>query len=477
MLEIYRDLFKALKNEDVSYCNWKDHYDVEKNLEGHGDLDLFVPLRLKLAFEEISKKIGFRQVLSYQSSHDHVEHYYGLDKSTLKFVHIHVYFKIITGEHISKNYDIPFENYILENLDESDFLPKTNIIAQNVIFLTRYFLKIGSLYGLFQYWRDQRKYSNEWKFLNHDCNFKDVLELNLSFKDLEEMKKIFKSSSFTKKILFSLRFKNKFKNFKRRSFFQYQIFIIQNLIIRIINKVFLKKQKIFVPGIVIAICGLDGTGKSTLVSKLKILFSNHFCTKVIHLGKPKSNIFTYLINIIIKIYSILKIILPVKKNPNTLLPKNISIIYAIRSVLLAYDRKVQSNKARSYSENGYIVICDRYPGIQYGKMDSPRIPENISKGFIYQFFYNLEQNLYKSIKQAKFIFQLSVSLDEAIVRNNLREKFGKETEDELRDRFLLNSDAKFLGENYYIIDATLSQKKILKQVVNELWFSKHWSSK
>ena len=56
MLEIYRDLFKALKNEDVSYCNWKDHYDVEKNLEGHGDLDLFVPLRLKLAFEEILKK-------------------------------------------------------------------------------------------------------------------------------------------------------------------------------------------------------------------------------------------------------------------------------------------------------------------------------------------------------------------------------------------------------------------------------------
>ena len=56
-----------------------------------------------------------------------------------------------------------------------------------------------------------------------------------------------------------------------------------------------------------------------------------------------------------------------------------------------------------------------------------------------------------------------------------RSNITKLTEDELRDRFLLNSDAKFLGENYYIIDATLSQKKILKQVVNELWFSKHWS--
>ena len=109
---------------------------------------------------------------------------------------------------------------------------------------------------------------------------------------------------------------------------------------------------------------------------------------------------------------------------------------------------------RDSSKSGYIVICDRYPGIHVGKMDSPRIPKNKSKGFLYQYCYEIEQSLYKSIRKAKLIFQLSVPLEVAIDRNNLRNKFGKETENELIRRFSLNSDAKFLGENNYNIDAT-----------------------
>ena len=90
--------------------------------------------------------------------------------------------------------------------------------------------------------------------------------------------------------------------------------------------------------------------------------------------------------------------------------KNISLIYALRSVLLAYDRKIQSKQAFDYSRKGYLVICDRYPGLENGKMDSPRIPANQSRGALYQYCYNLEQKLYRSIQHAKFIFQLSVPL-------------------------------------------------------------------
>ena len=475
MLEIYKNLFKNLNNENITFCNWKDHHTAEKHLEGNGDLDIFIPLRLRKEFDRISKKEGFRQVSSYQSSHNYIRHYYGLDEPTSKFVHIHAYFRIITGEHISKNYDLPIESYILENLDNSFLLPKTNIAAQNAIFLIRYFLKIGSLYGLIQYWRDFRKYSNEWNYIKHDCNFDDISELKLSFQDLEKMKQIFVSSSFAKKFLFSLKIKKKLREYQRRSFFQHQVFNIKNLLLRSFNKIFLKKQKIFEPGIVIAVCGLDGSGKSTLVSNLKFFFSKHFCTKIIHLGRPQSNMITFLANIIIKIYSLFKVVFPKRKSPSeSLLSNNVSIIFAIRSVLLAYDRKIQSNKVFQYSKDGFMVICDRYPGMQNGKMDSPRIPKNPLKGYLYQYFYNLEQKLYRSIKKAKFIFQLSVPLDVAIARNNLRVKFRKETDNELRERYLLNYEAKFLGENYYTIDASMSPKKVLEEVVNEVWFSKHW---
>jgi len=117
------------------------------------------------------------------------------------------------------------------------------------------------------------------------------------------------------------------------------------------------------------------------------------------------------------------------------------------------------------------VICDRYPGLAIGKMDSPRIPFNRSRGRLYQSCYILEQKLYKLIKPANLIFQLSVPLNVAIDRNNKREKADKETEDELRERFLLNSDAKFLAEDCIGVDATVSFKEVLLQVSNKVWLS------
>jgi thymidylate kinase len=476
MLSVYNNFFKELHNKNIIFCNWKDHHAVNNYLNGDGDLDLFVPIRFKKNFDEIAKNEGFRRVISFQSNHDYIEHYYGLDQVTLKFVHIHVYFKIITGEHASKNYDLPLENYILINLDRSSILPKINVVGQHTIFLIRYFLKIGSIYGIFQYWRDIKKYSNEWNSFEKNFDYDDILDLGIFKSELKYLDKIYTSSFLLKKFFLSIKFKEKLKLFRRRPYLQYQKFIIQDLGIRIFNKLILKKKKTLKPGIVIAICGLDGSGKSSLVSALKLNFSKHFSTKVFHLGRPKSNTLTFLFNIVVKFSSFLKRFKNIQKRTHTsILSKKISYIYLIRSVLLAYDRKIQSDKAFKYSKNGYMVICDRYPGLENGKMDSPRIPADKLKGSIYQFFYKTEQKLYKSIIKARFIFQLTVPLEIAIKRNSLRKKFGKETDDELRERYNLNSGAKFIGENYYNIDASKSFETVLEDFTKKIWYSKYWN--
>tara|TARA_B100001996_G_C18398192_1_gene491862 strand:- start:112 stop:609 length:498 start_codon:yes stop_codon:yes gene_type:complete len=149
--------------------------------------------------------------------------------------------------------------------------------------------------------------------------------------------------------------------------------------------------------------------------------------------------------------------------------KNISIVYAIRSVLLAYDRKVESQRAHKLSKEGYLVICDRYPGLSPGKMDSPRIYEDQKRGSFYKFCHRLEKGLYMSIKPADTILHLSVSLDEAIRRNNKREKFGKETEDEIRARYNVNSGVKFLSDDYNDIDATVSLEEVLFVATSLIW--------
>ena len=468
MLKIFQSLFESLQMNDVQFCNWKGHHAVESHLYGDGDLDLFIPLDYKNQFRKISKRIGFKRVISYQADHKFIEHYYGFDVDSSKFVHIHVYFKIVTGEHISKNYILPLDKYLIDNKDTTQILPILNDRAKRSIFLIRYFLKIGSVYGIAQYLREKNKYSLEWKSFKKIGHYEDILELNLSSKDLNYFDKVFESSNPLKSILLSIKMKKKLKKFRRRKFSELLIFNFKNFVRRLTNKYFIKKKKLFNPGFVIAICGLDGSGKSSVVKALKQNFSEHFSVKIFHLGRPSSNLLTLSFKPFILIFSFIKRL--IKKNKKkTSENRNISIIYAIRYVLLAYDRKVESERAHKFSNEGYLVICDRYPGLTNGKMDSPRIPENQERGALYKFCHRLEKNIYISIKPADSIFHLSVPLKEAIRRNNKRIKFGKESDDEIHERYKVNTGVRFLSNNYNNIDATFSFEKVLSLITNLVW--------
>jgi thymidylate kinase len=145
------------------------------------------------------------------------------------------------------------------------------------------------------------------------------------------------------------------------------------------------------------------------------------------------------------------------------------MLFAIRSVILAYERKAASDKAHNFSQRGYLVVCDRYPGLHPGKMDSPRIPNDKSRSMLYQFLYRFERSLYNSIQPANDIFHLHVPLEVSIERNNARDKIGKETNDEIRERFRVNSGIKFLSNNYHIVDASVPFKGVFSKVSYGIW--------
>jgi len=474
MLKVFTALFDALRKNDVKFCNWKSHYDVQNQLNGNGDLDLFVPFNCKASFEAVIDPIGFRRVISYQADHDFIEHYYGLDADTGKFAHIHVYFKIVTGEHISKNYILPLDPFIIANLDDSVELPTVNESAKITIFLIRHFLKIGSPFGMLQYWRELDKHTSEWRLLDFKGLVTHIPEINLTADEIEKMAEVYISSGLVANFLLAINFKYKFRRFRRRSFFKHQAYIAKNVLTRATNRIFLKRKKLFSPGRIVAICGLDGTGKSSLVETLDKHFSLHFCVKRLHLGRPSSSILSFIFQPFLAIRTQLFALIggSVSEAKNRPEAKDISIIYALRSVLLAYDRKAEANRAHNLSDKGYLVICDRYPGLFSGKMDSPRIPHDLHRGRIYQYCYRLEQHLYHTIRPAEMLFHLQAPVEVAIERNNSREKAGKETEDELRERFFVNSGATFLAARYKYVDATASQDTVFNEVMNGIWIQK-----
>lgn len=471
MLTVIEDLFADLSAANVPFCNWKGVDTAEDALNGGGDLDLFVPMSSSKAFQEVADRQGFRRVNSFQAQHDFIEHYYALDPFENKFAHLHIYYKIVTGEHASKNYMLPLDEYLLRNIDEH----KLNNIAARNVFLVRHFLKVGSLYGLFQYSRELSRYSCEWKSFDHSQPYREVPELDLSDSELDRLRCVYQDACLLKQFLEAVRFKIRFKDFRRRGFFAHRIYIGLNLILRLTNRIWLRRKKVLSPGLVIAICGLDGSGKSSMVGAVGAKFSQHFCVKILHLGRPRPTTYSVIFRPLLRFHGLFRRndgrdMQHVSSRPG----KKFSLIHALRAVVLAHERKIAATRAHKYCKQGYLVFCDRYPGLGDGKMDSPRIPLDEGRGKAYQYCYRLERRLYRSISPASEVFHLTVPLEVALERNKNRNKIGKESDTELTERFARNSDAVFLAQYYRFIDARAPFDVVFKQLCKEIWFSKAW---
>jgi thymidylate kinase len=114
------------------------------------------------------------------------------------------------------------------------------------------------------------------------------------------------------------------------------------------------------------------------------------------------------------------------------------ILYALRSVSLAYERRALLLRARRSAANGRIIICDRYPSAENGAMDSPRLEQENSQHSLAAQLYNglaqLETRIYNGIPAPDIVLRLSVSIETAKQRNRERIKLDKESDAYLESR-------------------------------------------
>ena len=92
-----------------------------------------------------------------------------------------------------------------------------------------------------------------------------------------------------------------------------------------------------------------------------------------------------------------------------------------------------------------------------------------TKGPLYQYLYKVEQKFYRSIKPVDILFNLQAPLEVAIERNDMRDKLGKESTEELRERFSINSGVSFLSDKTIDIDATKSIENVFAMLKKNVY--------
>ncbi|MBF4312651.1 hypothetical protein EAY03_23065, partial [Vibrio anguillarum] len=80
--------------------------------------------------------------------------------------------------------------------------------------------------------------------------------------------------------------------------------------------------------------------------------------------------------------------------------------------------------------------------------------------------HNIERKYYEAIPASNFSVKLNIPVETAVYRNSIRVKPGKETDNEIRARYLVNSDFKPKTLELLDIDASQCIDAVRDEIVN-----------
>ena len=114
MLPLLFEILNDFQCQNISYCYWKSSRRVHLVLTGDGDLDLLIAREDQHRAEAILLHRGLKLFPSV-SGRDHpaVLSFLGYDEPSGKLIHLHLHFRLVVGERLLKNYRIPWEKTVL----------------------------------------------------------------------------------------------------------------------------------------------------------------------------------------------------------------------------------------------------------------------------------------------------------------------------------------------------------------------------
>ena len=432
-------LLETLGSKGVVYCHWKSNADLKEALAKGEELDLLVERKDAQLFESAVAALGFKRVVDLlHGRFASVFHFYGLDDNTCELVHLHVYYRMTTGESLLKNYSFPLEELFLRHsrLVEGVRLPPP--AAELMLFVIRAMLKHASpVEYLLLRRRNRSGYEAlraELEYLLADdaaarcaellAEWLPAVDRNLFYKCLEAIRK---DAPFVRRFWLALRLRGQLEAYKRSSsasaLLQLVLLLLRQALWRWQGR---RSKQPASGGCVIAFVGPEATGKSTLVKETAGWLGKTFDVTSAHLGKPPSTWLTFLPNMAL---SVARKAVPFLRprlaesgapgQPN----RRASLLYSLRAVILAWDRRALALRLRRKAVNGRIVICDRYPSAILGAMDSARLKTPVERGRwrgLLGYLAKGENQLYRQIPPPDAVIQLTVPVEVAVQRNQER---------------------------------------------------------
>jgi thymidylate kinase len=488
VLTIVSALFERLNGGDIRYCHWKSNWILEETLEGETDIDLLVHREDASSLRAILQDLGFRPAVEMDTPpFPSVEHFHALDEPTGALAHVHVYSRVISGGSLAKNYHLPLEEMLLANVERLGVVKVPSKGAELVVFVLRMCLKHATLPELALVTRDWDKVRREVAWLATDeARAQAAALLPVWLPGIDP--KLFSAAlgalqepaPLRRRVVLGRRVRAQLRPFARHGRVKAWLSEETKFATKAMHRGRGSRKRLTPAsgGAVIAFVGGEATGKSTMLEEVERWLGAHFTVQRVHAGKPPSTPLTALPNLLLPA---LRSLLPEQRSTRVSAEreagreeggsqKPFPLLFGLRSVFLAHDRRALLARAFASSSNGTIVLSDRYPSVEAGSLDGAQLGgSNAAQngGPVRQWLAGVEERLYRQIPPPDLVIYLTAPLDITIERNRSRGK--SEPEEYVRSRHARSSSLQFERVRVERVDTNRPKDESVREIRRVIW--------
>ncbi len=492
-LALITNLLNAIHLAQINYCHWKSNEHLDASMTGDTDLDMLFDEKQKKSVVQLLQTLGFKQFNSIrQKQYKDIEDFIGLDYPSGKIIHLHTHFRLTMGEPYLKGYQLNLEDQILSGrvFDATFGIYRISPAFEWIMLCFREALKIRNRDVVAMHLKNKVYYNGkimrEYHWLKQRSTVPEVEAILKSLFVNHQPYLQLVTGAFNRKQLhrLSVLLKKEFKS--QRLYTPLQALVLRWY--RELSITFLRKtaRHISSPivsqrinprgGLVIAIIGADGSGKSTVIAHLHSTFRKKLDVYRIYMGKGKANAASWP----------RKLLLLFKKKPaaksvkkpfvttgtgerenNQVVKTN--LFRCIEALMVAYEKSRKLKQISAAKKKGMLVICDRYPQNQLvGYNDGPVLHHLLqSPNPVYRAIAQMEERVctYAAQNPPDVVFKLVADAKTIADRKPSGATF------EMLEQKIEGIKNLMFAEKCHVvtIDATQPLEKVLCNIKKEIW--------
>jgi hypothetical protein len=465
---LLKQLADALELRNVRYCQWKGHWSAHRWATGLGDIDLLVDHDQRPEFSRVVEELGFKVCLpSGTRQIAGIEHYLGHDPSVNRLLHLHVHYRLLMGDYWKPVYRLPIEAGLLENTVPGSPFRVPSPTHQYLVFVLRMLLRqVGRPHlSLQKTWTNGIRVPLESLDASSDREeLGTILRKHLTPVDLRFFDRCVRSLQGScgkvERAILPWELHQRLRAHVRRPSAGALLLAILEKSLPSFTTEWISDSRLRLngSGVVIALVGGDGAGKSTCARELRAWLAPTLPAMRAHLGNPPKSFLTLLAGGALKVQQRLDRVMNRQCAPG-------GVLELARHVCTARDRYRLYVKVRRFALSGGVALCERYPIAQNRRLVGPCIPELLSgrPGKLAKLLCGMEARYYERILSPDAVLVLRLDPEIAVLRK------PEEPADYVRARGQIIWNTDWSDTGAHVLDASQPLPDVLQRLKAIIW--------